>query len=96
MGNEKLTGMEQFMVAGFVLVVLALFLILIFGLRAIWKDEWKGERRRRGRSWCPRLRNMVEQARVRIKISRFRRDLELHRRRPRGGELPGRHHLGHA
>ena len=96
MGNDNLTAMQWAMILAFALLVLAMFAVLALGLHAIWHDEWHGERRRRTSSWCPRLMNWIEQVRAKEKIRRFRRDLELHRRVPRGGDRPGRHHLADA
>lgn len=93
MSNETLTTADWIIIFGFIWVVLALFVVLVLGLREIWRDEWRGERRRRGRSWCPRLSMWIERARVHTKIYRFLRDLEQHNRVARGGNRPGRHHL---
>jgi len=96
MSNDHMTVAQWAMVWAFALLVLAMFAVLMLGLRAIWHDEWHGEHRRRASSWCPRLMQRIRQARGKAKISRFRRDVEMHRRVPRGGTQPGRHHLAHA
>lgn len=95
MSNDHLTAIQWAMIWSFALLVLAMFTVLALGLHAIWHDEWHGERRRAD-SWCPYLAQRIEQVRAKHKISKFYRDLELHRRVSRGGTAPGRHHLAHA